>query len=78
MGGIHCMFTSANKPFDSVCLFVLVLLIESALLLSTCWLCCEQLHASERHDKVQKTLLNERTFLAGFFSCFFFSLRTKR
>lgn len=67
MGGIHCMFTSANKPCASVCFGTSHCV---SLSVAHCWLRRQQLHASKRHDKVQKTLLNERTFLAGFFVLF--------
>lgn len=61
MGEIHCMYTSTNKPLVSV---LLVHYIDAALLLST-FGCFLNLHPEE---KVQTTLLNEQTFLAGF--CF--------
>lgn len=58
-GEIHCMYTSTNKPLVSV---LLVRYIEAALLYVHIWM---NFHPEE---KVQTTLLNEQTFLAGF--CF--------
>lgn len=63
MGGDTLHVYKRQQAFSTV--FVLVLLIESALLWPT-------VGCVVRSDKVQKTLLNERTFLAGFFVLVFF------
>lgn len=63
MGEIHCMFTSANKPFQQ-CLFWYISLSQPFYcpLLVVLWTrsCVQTAWESA------ETLLNERTFLAGF------------
>lgn len=59
MGEIHCMFTSTNKPLVSV---LLVHYMKQLLFLSAIG-CGFNLHPDQ---KVQTTLLNEQTFMAGF------------
>lgn len=78
MGGIHCMFTSANKPFNSVCLFVLVLLIESALLLSTCCVVNNFMRPNGMTKCWKHCSMSEHSWLDFFVCLFVFFLHMKR
>lgn len=60
MGRIHCMYTSANKPFS---LFWYIT-SRQPFFMST-FGCAATAHRKQ-HEKVHKTLLNEQTLLAGF------------
>lgn len=81
MGGIHCMFTSANKPFDSVCLFVCLFWYFS---LSQPFYCplvgCvvnNFMHPNGMTKCRKHCSMSEHSWLDFLVFCFF-SLRTKR